>query len=448
MKPRRRFDTPRIARQWYFGIICTVAGLSVAAALSEKSRETWQAPSIVVADPEGDTLYTLCVRSRRLLALSDGAVRWSLMLEVAPTGLAMVSESPQLWVTCAGSNGFVELIDRQTRNRVARRPAGHGVGSPVIGPRTRRGYVCNRFDGEVQAFALDTGQELERIRVGREPIAAALTPDESLLVVANHLPTGRSDLRFVACEVTIIDTERLSVRTNLSLVNGGVLARGVAVSPDGRWAAVTHNLARFQVPTTQVEHGWMNDAALALIDLNTFQLRATLLLDEPDKGAANPAAVAWSEDSRWLVIAHAGSHELSVIEIQAVMNRILTTKPAHFVSDLGFLKDCRRRIPLRGNGARSLAVRGGSVWVAGYFSDTIEQVSLESGNLGRLIGLGGGAEGNCCPGSANVFSTMRPSDTAVGRVALPAIRTGGWTGSTGTCSMTASAIPRTPRASC
>ena len=231
--------------------------------MGEESSKTWQAPSIVVAGPEGDTLYTLCARSRRLLAVSEGADSWSLVLDAEPTGVAAASESPLLWVTCAGSESVVEAIDSQTGNRVARWLAGHGACSPVIGPETRRLYVLNRFDGEVQAFALDAGKELERVRVGHEPIAAALTPDEKLLVVVNHLPTGRADLRFVACEVTIIDTERLSLRTNVSLVNGGVLARGVAVSPNGRWAAVTHNLARFQVPTTQVEHGWMNDAALA-----------------------------------------------------------------------------------------------------------------------------------------------------------------------------------------
>jgi mono/diheme cytochrome c family protein len=348
----------------------------------------------VVIKPSGDDLYALYARSRQLVALRspDGSLVYSQELEAEPTGMAGSEQPPWLWVTCAGEGGFIELFDRQTGNPQARWPAGHGVCSPVIAPNTGRLYVCNRFDGEVQAFERDTGRELGRVRVGREPVAAALTPDEQLLVVANLLPAGRSNGKFVACHVAIVDTQTLSVRTNLSLINGGVLARGVAVSPDGRWAVVTHNLARFQVPTTQVEHGWMNDAAFSLIDLRSLSLRATILLDEGKQGAANPGAVSWSDDGQRLVIAHAGSQELSVIAIQMLLSRLSTRMPGHFTSDFAFLEGLRRRMPLRVNGPRAMVVDGETVWVAGYFSDTLERLELDGRAPGDLVRLGSGAE--------------------------------------------------------
>jgi mono/diheme cytochrome c family protein len=298
----------------------------------------------VVLNPRGDNLYAVCARSRRLLALQlpDGDMLYSQALEAEPTGVAASLEPPWLWVTCAGADGFVEVFDRQTGNQMARWPAGHGVCSPVMGTSTSRVYVCNRLDGEVQVFDLETGRELGRVRVGREPVAAVLTPDERL--------------------------------------------------PDGRWAVVTPNLARFQVPTTQVEHGWMNDAVLSLIDLKTSGLRATVLLDERKRGAANPGALTWFADGQWLVIAHAGSHELSVIEIKTLLSRLLTRMPAHYVSDLTFLEGIRRRVPLRVNGARAIAVRGEAAWMAGYFSDTLEWVSLGDGGPVGLVRVGAGAE--------------------------------------------------------
>ena len=39
------------------------------------------------------------------------------------------------------------------------------------------------------------------------------------------------------------------------------------MSPDGRFAYVTHILSRYQVPTTQLERGWMNTNALSILDL-------------------------------------------------------------------------------------------------------------------------------------------------------------------------------------
>jgi hypothetical protein len=51
---------------------------------------------------------------------------------------------------------------------------------------------------------------------------------------------------------------------------------------------VAHNFARFQLATTQVEHGWMNDSALSVIDLEKMSLAATVLLNVPQQGGANP----------------------------------------------------------------------------------------------------------------------------------------------------------------
>jgi hypothetical protein len=43
----------------------------------------------------------------------------------------------------------------------------------------------------------------------------------------------------------------------------------------------------------------------------------TVLLDEPGCGAANPWAIGWTEDSQTLVVTHAGTHEVSVIDFKA-----------------------------------------------------------------------------------------------------------------------------------
>ena len=38
----------------------------------------------------------------------------------------------------------------------------------------------------------------------------------------------------------------------------------MAVSPDGRYLAVAHVLSRYQMPTTQLDRGWMNTNACLL----------------------------------------------------------------------------------------------------------------------------------------------------------------------------------------
>ena len=60
---------------------------------------------------------------------------------------------------------------------------------------------------------------------------------------------------------------------------------GVCVSPDGRYAYVTHILGRYQLPTTQLERGWMNTNALSVIDVATQKLVNTVLIDDPQNRA-------------------------------------------------------------------------------------------------------------------------------------------------------------------
>ena len=56
---------------------------------------------------------------------------------------------------------------------------------------------------------------------------------------------GRCRLR-----VSVIELATQNVARRLALPAGNGLLREVRISPDGRLAAVTHTLARFQMPTT------------------------------------------------------------------------------------------------------------------------------------------------------------------------------------------------------
>lgn len=177
----------------------------------------------------------------------------------------------------------------------------------------------------------------------------------------------------------------------------------VALSADGRELLVacarSHRLlairvadgqVRYEVPTTQVEHGWMNDAALSLIDLETFELRATVLLDEPTRGAANPWAVGWSDDGETIAVSHSGTHELSVIDAPAMFERLSLRARGGLVNDLTFLDGIRRRVPVAAEGPRAMVIRGSTAWAAGFFSDTVAGVALRRGETGSWIRLPGG----------------------------------------------------------
>jgi cytochrome c peroxidase len=252
-------------------------------------------------------------------------------------------------------------------------------------------------------YDLAAKEEAARVAVLREPVAAAVTPDGAYLFVANHLPVDAADLDYVAAVVSVIDTSAWACVATIQLPNGSTGLRGICVSPDGAHVYATHILGRYQLPTTQLERGWMNTNALSVIDVAGKKLLNTVLLDEVDRGAANPWGVACSDDGKWICVAHAGTHEVSVIDRAALhdkLARVARGEPVSEVShtpedvpnDLAFLVGMRRRLRLAGNGARGLAILGTKAYATEYFSGGLGVVDLDPEVMHRPKSLALGPE--------------------------------------------------------
>ena len=391
----------------YSFLFCTV-GVVLTGAASAGEPCGYLGPSKVTASPDGKRLFVACADARQVAFLnSDGTITRRVDLPARPTGLARAPDGATLYVTCADPRGSVVLLDAVTGEVTGRIGAGHWATGPAVSPDGRRLYVCNRFDNDLSVLDPESGKQLARVPAGREPVASALTPDGKLLVVANLLPSGRADrygVSAVAAAVTLVDT-RTNRSTSVGLTTGSSSVRDVCISPDGRYAYLVHILARYHLPTVQLERGWMNTNALSVIDLTTRRLVNTVLLDEPGHGAANPRGVASTADGRYICVAHAGTHELSVIDAAGLLKRLLSmpasgysnaaiygepyydyeygayppTSSADVANSLSFLVGLRRRVKLPGNGPRGLVVRGTKVYLAEYFSDTLAVVDLAAG---------------------------------------------------------------------
>lgn len=366
-------------------------------------------PIAIVGSSDGATLYVAAATDNSLLVLEPtGALRQRVPLRGSPSGLALSPDGALLAITCAGPTSTIHFWDTRRAVIVGEVPVGHTALAPVFSRDGAMLFVAHRFQNEVGFVDVHKRQLVGRVPVEREPTALALSADGRRLWVANHLHATAADAQQVAAGVTIISVEARRVEKTIRLPNGSGLLLGLAVSPGGEYAAVTHNISHFQLPTTQVERGWMNAAALTLFDAQRLEIINTVLLDSAERGAANPWAVAWTADGSRLLVSHAGTHELSVIDFPALLAKLRALpvslaagQPPDFtraanvcsevVTDLAFLVEVRRRVSLHGNGPRSLAIVGSRAWVPGYFSDSIEVIDLAAkGEGSQPIALGAG----------------------------------------------------------
>ena len=299
---------------------------------------------------------------------------WS--LDEIPTGV--VVDGDRIIVTVAGEhkNGIYFLSATSPSEKSFMETAS-GACSPLLDAQSGKLYVCNQFAGTVSEVDMNEKKILRTIPVLREPKSIVLDPKSKHLFVANYLPAQRADVDTVASCVSVIDVESFQKVKDIQLENGSNALRGMTLSPDGRYLLITHNLGRFQVPTSQLQQGWMNTSAMSVVNLATLRFEGAVLLDEPEHGAAGIWDVKCTEDK--IVTSHSGTHEISVIDYPAFVKKFEQyPQKAALAYDLRFLYGMRKRIPLVGNGPRCFIIKEGSAVVPTYFSDTLNVVDLNT----------------------------------------------------------------------
>ena len=358
------------------------------------AEDTYLSPVALVADASGENLYVAEYTAKQIAVFdvaSEKVVK-TISIPGLPAGLALSSNGKSLYVTTDAPDGKVHVVDLGTGKVTKSISVGHTPIAPVLSPDGKTLYVSNRFNNDISVIDLGAAKEVTRIAVTREPVAAAITPDGKFLVVTNHLPAGAANTGYASALVSVIDTASRKVINDISLPNGSTGLRGICISPDGKHAYATHILARYQVPTTQLERGWMNTNALSVIDVKKKELINTVLLDDIDLGAANPWGVACTSDGASICVTHAGTHEVSVIDRAALHEKLdkaaagddeietsygLSTR-IDVPNNLAFLVGLRKRVPLKGNGPRGLAIIGSVVYAAEYFTDSLGVTDINS----------------------------------------------------------------------
>jgi DNA-binding beta-propeller fold protein YncE/mono/diheme cytochrome c family protein len=315
------------------------------------------------------------------------------LVHVTPDGQTIANSTPfptpindliqtddnRIWAISDGANASLYELNATSLQPISATAMGHTPSAITLNPRTNTLWIAQRFNNELWEVDSRTKAITHKVAVSREPVDLALFANDSLLLVANNLPAMAATSYPVASQLDIIDTHTKQIATTILLPNGATDVKSIATDKARNYAYVTHLISRYQLPTNQVDRGWMTTNALSIIDLNSQTLLTSVLLDTPQKGAANPWSIQLSADDNTLWIALAGSHELCAIDRHALHSRINRVRRGEAVTpstkaweeipnDAGFLHGIQTFIPTQGKSPRALAIGTNTIYTANYFT--------------------------------------------------------------------------------
>lgn len=340
-------------------------------------------PAHISLMEDGSGLLVLEATAQRidLLNSSNGELIEGQVFQGKPTGMCEGNDG-LIYVTTDQDNGKIHLIDPSLKE-IGSFKSGPGSRSPVFLENKNVLAVCHTWLDEMGFYSVPDGELVKVVKLLKQPFKSVLSTDEKYLFVANFTTHQRADLDTVSSAVSVINTETMELEKNILLANGSNALRGMTLSSDGNYVLVSHNLGRFQVPTTQLEQGWMNTSALSVIRISDQYYIGTILLDETEYGTAG----SWGIDSYngEIVVAHSGTHDFSLIDEGAFFSKLESTENKQSLAyDLNFLSGIRKRIKVPGNGPRAIAMDESGVWLGMYFSDTINQI-VKPGDEAKIV---------------------------------------------------------------
>lgn len=391
---------------------------------AKKQQNTpYRSPYDAAFSPCGKHLAVADFTAAKVALIDPGSGKVAKQIPVGggASELAWSADCKRLYVTQHEAGGVAEID--VAAGKVARTlsTAPYPV-AVAVAPKSKLLLVTSMGNNCVCAIDLASRKKKKCVKVLREPRSIAVTPDESMAVVGNFLPVVPSSDPTASAALSFIDLKKLEHVCDLRLPAGGTLVRGIAISPCGCWAYVVHTVGRFNIPTTQLERGWVNTNAMSIIAMKDRKVYATVLLDHPSQGSADPWGVDLSKDGKTLWISLSGVHKLARIDVAGLHKllkgdlsghpRIAKPDPrnpgpqsiwhaikkdgknrAQLVNELAALHaaDLIENIKLPGQGARGIDLSPDGKWLATalYFAgetallNTADRKTIKTVSLGK-----------------------------------------------------------------
>ncbi len=362
--------------------------------LSLFTDASYYSPYNLAVSADGKYLYVVAEEGNAVLVtdIQKRKVRHVIKVGVRPHSIAVSRDGKTAYVSNQWSDN-ISVIDLTRSAVVDTLAAGSGPAGISLNPDGSYLYVANSFSSDISVIDLKTGRELKRLSAGNNPSGVTFNPDGSSLFVASRRTMSKPYGDTIRTEITVVDDRTGRIAGRKEIISAYML-ENIAFTPSGDLAIAPLIRPKNNVPTIQVERGWMMTEGIGIIEQNSPWKTVQLLLDEPNSYYPDPFGIVITPDGKKAFISHAGVDCISVVDLDAIRTLIshatdemLATYPDHLGLSSRFVI---KRIATGAN-PKGLAISpdGKFVYVAEHLQDRISVISIDSLTVTGTIDLGG-----------------------------------------------------------
>jgi YVTN family beta-propeller protein len=362
--------------------------------VSKLMNADYYSPFNVALSRDGSTLYVTAEQGNALLIVDIKKQKVIHKVKVGnhPHSVLLSNDEKTAYVSNQWSDN-ISVIDLDKLEVTDTLKTGGGPAELALSADKQFLYAVNSYTSNLSVINLQAKEEVKRLNTGNNPTGIQATPDGSLLFVTSRRTMAKPYGDTVICEMTMVNdkNQRVLERRN---IKSAYMMENVAFTPSGDLAIFPLIRPKNNMPTIQVDKGWMMTHGFGIIELKPGGRTIQLLLDEPNAYYADPYDIAITPDGKKAFISSSGVNYVSVIDIDAVRKLIAESSPEIlkiYANHLGISsRYVIKRIPTGWNPkGLVLSPDGEKLYVAEHLEDRIAVIDTRNLETMNTIDLGG-----------------------------------------------------------
>jgi YVTN family beta-propeller protein len=368
--------------------------LSKSGIISKIINAHYYSPLNLAVSKDGRYLYIVTEEGNALLVVDAQKQKVAHKVNVGtrPHSIVLSKDGKTAYVSNQWSDN-VSVVDLTTFAVTDTLKTGGGPAGIALSADDRYLYVANSYGSDLSVIDISTGEEVKRLTAGNNPAGVHVNADGSQVYVTSRRTMSKPFGDTIRCELTVINDSKQRVVERRD-IKSAYMMENIAFTPNGDLAIMPLVRPKNNVPTIQVERGWMMTNGIGIIERKPFGRTVQLLLDEPNSYYADPFDIVITPDGKRAFISHAGVDCISVVDIDSIRNllsestdKMLGTYSNHLGISSRFVL---KRIPTGANPkGLALSPDGKMLYVAEHLQDRIAVINTENLETIGTIGLGG-----------------------------------------------------------